>query len=362
MVEAGRNMVDNGTNLRSRKDRDQSRKNRGLWRRTRPFLRKHLFGILGIPVIEPIQSDSEEPDWVFRANLRDLELLRWKNQIDMEHLQSRHEYLGAVVKAGPYAMISSIVAVGWVVLVGELTTIIPLSAIASLVILLVVACNRLANEAEKTIGVTKLISYWVDERYGVRQEEVKAAVLKAKSKAPDIFKSYFHIQFSRSFPEGPRKQIQIMLPDAKSLKYTNMGYRHPTTFDIITRLRDTTNQFIDAIEGWREEVERKVEPHVKSTPDQDSETKEREIDDRSQSLIYCLTENLLKKSQVELHQEQGKVNSDWAEHLALIFKPPYNSLLNDGELKTKATEIEKLREEGANLKDELSREVSVLYG
>ena len=332
-----------------------------IWKKMRPLFRWLLFAPLGIPIIEPNRIDSDEPDAVFRANLEDLMLLRSKIKVDMHHLQSRHEFLSAVVKAGPYAIISSIVAVGWVVLTGELTTTVPLVAIASLVILLVVGCNRLANEAEITIGVWELDSAVVDERCKVRQEEVKAAILKANSKAPDIFKGYFNISFNRSFPEGPRKQIEIMLPDAKSVRYINMRYRHPMTFDIITRLRDTTNQFIDTIEDWRNEVERRAEPHVKSTPGQDPDAKEREIDDISRSLIYCLTENLLEKSQLDLHQENRKINSDWGKYLAVIFNPSYHSLLEDEELKAKATEIEKLRKEGANLKDELSREVSVLY-
>lgn len=331
-----------------------------IWKRIRPFLRKYLFGILGIPVIEPNRIDSEEPDGVFRANLKDIEILREKIQIDMRHLKSRHEYLGAVVKAGPYAIISSIVAVGWVVLTGELTTTVPLLAIASLVILLVVACNRLANEAEVAISIMELDSARVDERYRVRQEEVKATIKKAITKVPNLFESYFHISFNRESHDQYRRPLQIMLPDSKSHIYISMKYRHPNSERIMTKLRDTASEFIDVIEEWREEVERKAKPHIKSTLDEDSE--EREIDDLSRSLIYCLTENLLKESQVELHQGEGKINSDWAKYLAIIFKTPYDSLLNDGELKTKATEMEKLRKEGAKLKDELSREVSVLYG
>jgi len=325
------------------------------------FARKYFFRVLGIPVIEDYKPVSDQPDEIFRQSLEQLEERRQKMEVNLQHLQSRHEYLAAVVKAGPYALISLSVALAWAFVTSEWGTTIPLLVITMLVVLLAIGFNRLDSEANNTIGDTRLNYARVKERFEVREMEVKTAIKKAQSKAPDIFKDYFQISFDRQSLNGTKKQIQNMLPDAGSQTFINMNYRHPKSFAITSRLCDATRGFIAGIESWRGDVERKVKQVTNETGPSNLDQEER-INVISRSLLYCLTENLLKKSHVKSLQEQGKIEQGRARDLMGIFDSPYNSLLNDKDLKAKSIEIEKLRKTCVELKEELNTEVSVLYG
>jgi hypothetical protein len=326
----------------------------------RQFLRNHVYRKLGITVIEPDPRFSGQPDEIFRNTLEELEILRQKTEVDLQHLQSRHEFLGAVVKAGPFVIISSFVASGWAFAAQQWMAAFPLFTVGFLVSIVVISCNRLNNEVEITIGNKTLNYAIIEERYKVREAEVRDAVKRAKSKAPGFFDNHFQVAFSKQNLESSKKQFLEMLPDARSQVYVNLKHRHPNSFNIITELQDTTLKFIDSVESLIDLVDHSVRPVLKGTGE-DEPGIEAQVQDVTRSLAYCIPARITKKSSLELARDNGEVPSGWYSSLERLFDPRWSALSNTPAIVAIVFEMERLRIKGKQLKQDLERECAILY-
>jgi hypothetical protein len=326
----------------------------------RQYLREHVYRKVGITVIEPDPRFSDQPDEIFRNTLEELEILRQKMEVDLQHLQSRHEFLGAVVKAGPFVIISSFVVSGWAFAAQEWMTAFPLFTVGFLVSFVVIGCNRLNNEAEITIGNKTLNYAKVEERYKVREAEVRDAVKRAKGKAPGFFDNYFQVAFSKQNLETFKIQLLKMLPDAQSQVYDNLKHRHLNSFNIITGLQDTTLKFIDSVESLIDLVDQNVRPVLKGTGE-DEPSIEAQVQDVTRSLAYCIPAHITKKSSLESARDSGQVPSGWYSSLERLFDPRWSALLNTPAIVAIVFEMERLRVKGKQLKQDLERECATLY-
>lgn len=329
----------------------------------RRWLRDHAFSRLGISRIDPYPIVSDQPDEIFRAYLKELEILRQRMEIDSQHLKSRQEFLAAVVKAGPFVMISSFVASGWAFWMNQGNNAYPILLVGAIVSVVVVTCNRLNNEAEITIGNTKLNSQRIKERYEVREEEVKMAILNAKSEAQTLFEDYLNISFNQSGFDNYRRLSRAMLPGPLIDSYMNMRFRHPKSFNVILRLYLTSNRFADAIEDWKAATSPKITSIMLQgkPPEGDPEVREQKVEELSRLLLFCLAENIQKERQLNTLEKNGTLASDMSRSLKRILNPPYRSLLGNPDLKTRADKIESLRKKGLELKKELNNEATILY-
>ncbi|MEW5748478.1 MAG: hypothetical protein AB1793_06830 [Candidatus Thermoplasmatota archaeon] len=325
-------------------------------------LKNVAYGLFGIPMIKLPEDRMGESDRIYRAGLETLEADREIKEIDLHHLQSRLEILNAVIKAGPYAIMSSFVAAGWAVLSGESTALNSLLLLAAFIVMLVVGCNRKAKEAETTLGTLKLNKNKTEERYRVREEEVKADAQKAKDAASDVFDHYFRVTFSREFFDQQRKTAHSMLPESTSLRSTNLAFRHKECFRLATELKKKTIEFIDCAEAWRSLVGSMVKSIQPGAPHLDPGDQERRVDEFSRSLIFCISENIVKPTQIGPVLDRKKIDGSFIKGITTVLEPPIRSLLEDPGLKAKARELEGLMTTGAELKRSLLREVSVLYG
>jgi hypothetical protein len=314
--------------------------------------------LLGIQEIEHERAiGNARADGIFVADLETLERLRTTYHVDLQHLESRHQFFMAIVEAGPYAIITSVVALGWA-LASEETVIAPTAAIAVILAVLVALCNRLDNAVENSMVKAKLGLSRINERYSIRERDVEAAYEEYNMSRATYLDGYLSVNPSR-YLDNYRTVIQNLIPSRDGQLARNMKYRHPDTFRLMEDLEKTAIEYFDCEERFR----RKARSLMEDMTDEKTGGRKTEewLDETARVLIYCLNNSIHDTDDMKRGMTSRRIDRGWTPDVARIFAYGYGSCLDDQDLKEIAHEMELHRESAARLAANIGREISVLY-
>ncbi len=330
--------------------------------KTLNWIKKHFMQWLGIPEIElerAARTPNERVDQIFLADLGTLESLRTLYLVDLQHLESRHQFLMAIVEAGPYAVITSIVALGWA-LASEETVIAPTAAIAVILSALVVLCNRLDNPVEGSMVKAKLGLSRIDERYSIREKEVQDAYEKYNTSKTVYFDGFFSISFTKHI-SGLKGMVQNWIPNRDSQIVRNMRHRHPDTFRSMEDLEKASLKFFDGAEQFRKMIHLLLTDKIDEKMIGDH-NKEEWLDEIARALIHCISKNIRNSDDLKKGEIRGEIDPQMAISLRRIFSCGYDALLDNEDLKKVALDTEHHRISAGQLAADIGREISTLYG
>lgn len=316
---------------------------------------------LGIPEIElerVTRAQNERVDGIFFADLERLEDLRTLYLLDLQHLESRHQFFMAIVEAGPYAIITSIVALGWA-LASEESVIAPTAAISVILAALVTLCNRLDNPVENSMVKARLDLNRINERYSIREKEVQDAFEVYNTDNTVYFSGYLSINFTGYLPNY-KSMIQNWIPDRDSQTVRNMRHRHPDTFGSMESLEKTACEFFDGVEQFRRMVHSLLEEKTDDKKIGDH-NKVEWLDEIGRALIYCICSNIGNPDDIKKGEISGEVNPEMSRTLGRVFDHGYGTYLDDEALKRIANETDLHRKSAYKLAGDIRREISTLY-
>lgn len=309
---------------------------------------------LGIPEVKANTKYEEErkrrDDGLFFDSLFRLVSLVGQDELEVQHLDSRHHFFMAVLEAGPYAIITSIVALSWAVAFGQ-SVALPAGIVAALVIVTVIGFNRLDLEVESALVNAKLNLGLVRERHAFRDAEVKEALLDYNASGK---LSYFSAGFPISFRAMPelKDMVRGWMPEQDREVARNLQYKHPGTCELMKSLEADAWAYFDGTERFFKRVSEII----------GSEIKEGEREATAWGLLFCMTHRIGSVEAVQTEAQSKRISDDEARRLRYLFDHGNRVYLSDDGLKQMSSEVEGQRASCESLVKAIAREIAILYG